>query len=118
MAETFDLRAAVPASDPLWFRLHLHRRGERVVKVRDLVELQAEIAKLGPRFVGSEAMRVHQCAACETRGPWTAGWGWYGTIADMDDGQPIVKMCSDACFAAAKDRGLIPRNASREPVDD
>ena len=64
-----------------------------------------------------ERARLHECAACGTRAPWGAGWGWYGSYADMEDDNPVVKLCSDACWEDAKRRGILPKNASREVMD-
>lgn len=52
---------------------------------------------------------VHKCSVCGRRaGSWGPGWRWYGSMAQLDEGKPIVKMCSKQCAAQAKDNGLIP----------
>jgi hypothetical protein len=99
----------VPAQ--MWYRLHLKRKRERVVAVRTQQELRAVIAELGDRYIGAERVQVHECAICRTKVPWGPSWRWYGSLAQWDAGEPIVKLCGAACQAEAIQRGLVPANA-------
>jgi hypothetical protein len=60
---------------------------------------EAELEKLrarGLRMVVEKA-RIHTCSTCGTSGPWTATWCWFGSYRQIDDDQPILKYCSEAC---------------------
>jgi len=43
--------------------------------------------------------REHTCTICGTTGPWTEAWVWYGSYRQIDDGEPVVKLCSPPCRA-------------------
>jgi hypothetical protein len=105
-----------------WYRLQWGRGAsrEKFVEVQTGEELQAEVRKVGggTRTVLTTRVRVHTCSACGKQGPWTASWGWYGSYADLDADRPVVKLCSDPCWTAAKAQGLIPRNASKKAVGE
>ncbi len=58
--------------------------------------------------------RLHRCSICERVDEWGPGWMWYGSIADMEDGN-IAKVCSDACRERAEADGLVPKG---QPVFD
>lgn len=88
------------------------RKGRSVVLRADTeTELAAEIAKLRWRIYGQQRVATHQCGVCEKLDAWRPGWIWYGSIRDFENGEAIVKMCSEACRAEAVRRGLVPRNA-------
>lgn len=40
---------------------------------------------------------VHCCSVCGTVGLWGPSWQWFGSYKDLDEGKPIVKVCSEAC---------------------
>jgi|DEB19_MinimDraft_2_1074335.scaffolds.fasta_scaffold25355_1 hypothetical protein len=62
-----------------------------------------------------ERARLHTCTVCQVAGPWSSAWGWYGSWKQIDDGNPIVKICSESCFVEAKKRRLIPKSAKVQP---
>ena len=39
----------------------------------------------------------HRCTICGRDGFWGPTWSWYGSYKQLDDGAPVVKICSDAC---------------------
>lgn len=43
------------------------------------------------------ASRLHRCTVCGAVGPWSPSWQWFGSMADLDDGRPVVKTCGAAC---------------------
>jgi hypothetical protein len=105
--------AALTAPAPRYYRLELRRgRKERIVTAFTDAELEAKIAPFAARLLGVERLRTYTCSVCGTSGPWRDGWQWYGAYRDVDDGKPIVIMCSDVCHARAKERRLVPRNAA------
>lgn len=55
--------------------------------------------------------RPHICDACGRTALWDENWSWYGSLADLDDGKPVLKACSKACRSALKEAGRVPRNA-------
>jgi hypothetical protein len=44
-------------------------------------------------------MSVHVCTICEKSAEWSPAWTWYGSYRQLDDGEPVVKLCSAACKA-------------------
>jgi predicted nucleic acid-binding Zn ribbon protein len=43
--------------------------------------------------------RSHQCSICSKVAPWSDEWTWYGSYRQIDDGEPVVKLCSASCKA-------------------
>jgi hypothetical protein len=41
--------------------------------------------------------RIHTCSVCGLQDVWGETWQWYGSYNDIDDGNPITKVCSEAC---------------------
>ncbi len=117
--------AAAPATTTP-YRLTVRRRHGRGVRresetilvyASDEAELQEIIRAFPGRVDWWERAKLHECSACWMRAPWGPSWGWYGSYAEMEDGKPVVKLCSDACWSDAKRRGIIPPNASRDALD-
>lgn len=54
---------------------------------------------------------AHKCSVCGRRGDWGPSWAWYGSDAQLEGGDQIIKTCSKKCMAQAKKDGLVPRNA-------
>lgn len=40
---------------------------------------------------------IHRCSVCGTEGHWSKDWSWFGSIRDIEDGNPVEKFCSDDC---------------------
>lgn len=105
----------VPTVDPAagWYRLEwgnpVRTKLVHVASVAELNEARAAIKTRAP--VLHSRARLHTCAACAKLAPWDEGWSWYGSYADIDDGKPVAKFCSDPCRKEGKRRGLMPRNA-------
>lgn len=53
------------------------------------------------QLVPARGERYHTCSVCRKMGKWTASWSWYGSYKDLDDGKPIIKVCSEKCRKAA-----------------
>jgi hypothetical protein len=43
------------------------------------------------------ATRLHRCTICGRVGSWGPTWEWWGSAKDLDEGRPVVKICSSAC---------------------
>lgn len=41
--------------------------------------------------------RPHRCNVCGAVGPWSSKWSWWGSVKDLDDSKPVVKICSEVC---------------------
>lgn len=52
---------------------------------------------------------MHTCSICGKTEPWGRAWVWYGSYKRLDDGKPIVKMCSARCREKAKEQRLVPQ---------
>ena len=39
----------------------------------------------------------HVCFMCRRAFHWTSDCFWFGSLKDLDDGKPIVKICSTQC---------------------
>lgn len=39
----------------------------------------------------------HTCSVCSKREPWSDKWSRYCSIADEENGVPLLKFCSDDC---------------------
>ena len=50
-------------------------------------------------------VRTHECSVCKRVDAWGDDWSWYGSINDLDDGKPIVKLCSAACKRVVEEEG-------------
>lgn len=46
--------------------------------------------------------RIWQCGECGRFGNWGQGWMWFGSYADMDEGNYAVT-CSDKCRRTTRD---------------
>lgn len=115
------IEAVVPP-DPFagWYRIHWGRttRQQKCIEVQTRAELDAAISKLRAGHTATwERARLHTCSACGGEGPWTETWGWYGSYLDLDNGLPMVKLCSEPCWPLAQRMGLIPRNASKADAE-
>lgn len=64
-----------------------------------------KLARRTPRAAGWRPAALHRCDICQACGPWTESWTWFGSYADLDDGKPVVKLCSKSCREAWK--GLL-----------
>ena len=85
--------------------------------MEEFVEVEVRSGRKGRgRILGTRKALVHQCSVCSERGPWTDSWIWYGSYQELEDGDPIVKMCGDQCAAHARATKLVPKNAPR--LDD
>lgn len=60
--------------------------------------------------------RLHTCSACKSVDLWSDSWSWYGSMADWDDGRPLIKACCAACRRALAANGIIP--IGDEPCDN
>jgi len=47
----------------------------------------------------------HICSICGKKEEWNDNWSWFGSIKDIDDGNDIVKVCSDICKSKFKSIG-------------
>lgn len=83
-----------------WWKL---TRRDGTTFVVDDTELKRLRGLKRPGFVSSEPARLHICSVCQTRGPWTESWGWYGSWKDIDEGRPVKKFCSDECRGKRKE---------------
>lgn len=61
-------------------------------------------------YVG-EPPRTHQCSVCSKVAPWGRSWQWCGSYEAMENGEPIVRTCSNQCRSEAKRLKLVPQNA-------
>lgn len=63
------------------------------------------MSKKKPPFPSSHPFRyangpkVYTCSACGEKFEWSPESGWFGSIQEMDDGQPLIYACGAACFA-------------------
>jgi len=65
--------------------------------------------------------RLHTCSVCGTEGPWGPEWQWFGSLADIEDGRPVVKVCSKKCKtrytrSAEYKRAVAGLHSEPEPV--
>jgi hypothetical protein len=98
-----------------WYRLEWGRPTKtKLVHVASATELDEERARIKTPFpVVLSRPALHTCSACQKVAPWDEYWAWHGSYAEVEDGKPVPKFCSDPCFAAGKRLGLVPRNAKR-----
>ncbi len=59
--------------------------------------------------------REHTCCICGKTERWSDSWSWFGSINDLDDGNPIDKVCSDTC--KAKHDGCFVRTKKKRGID-
>lgn len=52
--------------------------------------------------------KIHTCTVCKKQGVWDSWWSWYGSYKQLEDGDFIVKACSDDCMRQAQAAGLVP----------
>ncbi|GBQ85718.1 hypothetical protein AA14337_3145 [Acetobacter malorum DSM 14337] len=113
--------AAQPHVATIWYRVIWRKKaGRGFSKTEDesLIEVpendagafQREIAKLPGQVVTHGRAKQHICSVCSKAGPWKDGWGWYGSYQDIDNGNEVLKTCSDACKAQAQKEGRIPND--------
>lgn len=55
----------------------------------------------------------HTCSVCAQVAAWGPTWQWFGSHKDLDDGRPILKICSEACHDQLKAQGGAPRVLAR-----
>ncbi|AQT06512.1 hypothetical protein [Acetobacter persici] len=108
-------------SATVWYRVVWRKkagRGFSRTEVESLIEVpendarafQRELAKLPGQVVTHSRAKQHICSVCGKSGPWRDGWGWYGSYQDIDNGNEVLKTCSDACKAQAQEEGRIPND--------
>ena len=52
--------------------------------------------------------RSHECSMCGKVEPWNEEvWAWFGSYMDLDDGKPIIKVCSEECRETAKHHRIM-----------
>lgn len=49
--------------------------------------------------------RVYTCTVCGHQGVWSESWSWYGSYKQLDDGDEVVKTCSEKCRKRSRRRG-------------
>lgn len=49
---------------------------------------------------------LHTCTACGRTATWGPTWSWYGSMADADEGRPLVKACCDECRRTIERQGM------------
>ena len=91
-----------------YFRLHFRNGTTKIVDRAEYLRLNGLKRRM---FMTSEPCKIHQCSVCHKTGPWDDGWGWYGCYADIENGKPIIKTCSEKCFGQGERDGLIPADA-------
>lgn len=96
-----------------WWRLSWGRAGRtKVVQVSSAADLERHVLALRARgHVLRERVALHTCSVCQRQAPWGPTWTWYGSVADMDVGILVPKLCSDDCRSRARDAKIVPRNA-------
>lgn len=52
----------------------------------------------------ARVIRIHTCSVCDKEGTWSDTWAWRGSWKTMDNGDPVIKVCSDACLEEAERR--------------
>jgi hypothetical protein len=62
--------------------------------------------------------RDHQCSVCKSVGLWGPSWRWYGSLKGLENGEPIVRVCSRTCADRARALHLVPTSANYERPDD
>ena len=65
----------------------------------------------------SPPKRLHECSICGKQGPWTNEWEWFGSYKQIDDGEPVTKICSPACkleFQSRRRKARIEKNRARD----
>lgn len=107
-----------PVATARWYRFHVKWRGQFVVQADTREALDIEIAKYGKRLRHVEPLRTHICSICDKYGVWGPEWLWFGSIKELDDDAPIIKICSESCRIAAVEKGLVPFNARRLDAKD
>jgi hypothetical protein len=114
--------ALAPDPEPVsqWYRVTFRRRygggfrrqeEEALIQAMDAADVQTKISAIPGQVGGWTRAKLHECCVCRKTAPWDAGWGWYGSMQQIDDGDPVIKWCSDQCMASAKSARIIPRNA-------
>jgi hypothetical protein len=61
------------------------------------------------------APRIWLCNGCGATGPWSEAWSWYGSLKDLDDGEPIPTFCSDACRPNAAGLSKLRKTLRSDP---
>jgi hypothetical protein len=102
---------AVPADPVLW----LIRRRNGTELIVDAAEL-ARLDGLKRRaYLTAKLCKIHECEACGKRDAWREGWGWYGSLNEIDnwDGEEpaVPKWCSEPCRLKLVEARRCPRKA-------
>lgn len=63
-------------------------------------------------------MAIHICTVCGKEENGTDSWMWFGSWADLDDGNPILLICSESCKTTACAQGLVGYEKQRQPSID
>lgn len=83
------------AADRTWFLIHL--KSGKDIFVQGAAERDRIMRRKTPKAIGWKPATIHRCSICETEGPWTDDWSWYGSWAQLDDQEEIHKFCSRDC---------------------
>lgn len=97
------------APDRTWFRIHFRKTPDMLVQGE--AELQRILKRKSPKAIYHEAAKTHQCSYCEKVEAWLPSWIWWGSYADLDEGRPVLKFCSDDC----KERYAIDPDRKEPP---
>ena len=52
---------------------------------------------LNPKFPEPPQKAVYTCSVCGKVSIWGDSWSWYGSYKELDDGKPIITVCSEKC---------------------
>lgn len=78
-----------------WYRVYFRKKHILVQGDDELARLQARKV---PKVISFEIPKMHTCTVCGKEEPWIEEtWSWYGRYADIDDGKPVLKFCSNEC---------------------
>lgn len=65
-------------------------------------------------IIHTQARRLYQCDCCGKTDVWGDTWAWYGSWRAMDDGDPLLTICSADCRVKMIADGKLPH----EGIDD
>ncbi len=62
-------------------------------------------------------MTLHRCTICGRVAAWDPSWTWWGSHRDLDEGRPVVKVCSEPCRAgrSAADLQVLGKRVRENP---
>jgi hypothetical protein len=95
-----------------WYKVHFRKK---FVVVEGEAELARIKARKVPKVILVEPAKTYTCEECGKISAWTDSWRWYGSYQDLDEGKPVIHLCSPECQEHYAMQ--TPRKRRRQPKD-